>query len=277
MDDIYKDLNNWFKSKLKRPNKRFKKNSLEQPLITEDKYSKAIIQIVIINTIVFFGLWLFEYTPFYSDLFNILATPMYIKELAFKTWTLLTYGFVHESMVHFIMNMMGLLLMAKSMKSLLCNRQIWFVYIISVVLGGIFATLYSNMAMSSVVLPVAKLIGASAGILGLLTVFIMRYPYMRISFFFYPMTLKTFGYVNIALSIAMMLFMFNGGGGAAHIAGMAFGWLFYTRLIKKQDLSAFLNSIYTFISSLKVKKKKQLEYVPKYSSTFEGLVKKSIR
>jgi membrane associated rhomboid family serine protease len=279
MRDLIADFNTWLRTKLKKRNKRFKATSFQIYETPEGKYSGAVICLLTINTIVFLVLWVLEFTPFYDVVVQHFIAPADMHSLSSRWWTILICGFTHQSFIHFAMNMMGLVMIAQPIKSLLSNKQVWFVYITTVLLGSIAGIAYANIVQSTDILAVSTIRGASAGVLGLITVFVMQYPNMRINLFIVPTTLKWLAYINIIYSITMVIFNINGGGGAAHLAGMGFAWVFYTQLRKKKDLSAFLEPIYALLSSLKLKKKKknQMSYVSKYSSTYEDLVKKTIR
>jgi membrane associated rhomboid family serine protease len=281
MIDIPKDLKAWFKTKFKRRNKRFKYNIHQHSDISKDKYSKAVVHIIVINLAVFLGLWICEFTPFYNAVAQHFIAPADMNSLSSRWWTILTSGFTHQDGIHFAMNMFGLFMIVEAIKSVLSNKQVWFVYVTAVLLGSIAGIAYANIVQSTDVLAISTLRGASAGVLGVLTVFVMCYPNMPIKLFFYPTTLKWLAYINLIASFAMVIFNFNGGGGAAHIAGMAFSWIYYTQLKKKNDLSKIIEPIYTFISFLgnifTKKKRRSMVYESKYSAAFEDLVKKTIR
>jgi membrane associated rhomboid family serine protease len=279
MRDIIGDFNTWVKLKFKKRNKRFKATSFQIYETPDGKYSGAIISLLTINTLVFLGLWVLEFTPFYDAVSKHFVASAATSELLQRPWTILTCGFTHQSFMHYLANMWGLILVIEYMKKVLTDKQIWFVYIVSVLLGSIAGIFYVQLVQSPELLAISTLRGASAGVLGILTVFVMRYPHVPISlFFFINTTLKWLAYTNIIASVAMMLFNFNAGGGAAHLAGMGFAWVYYKLLRdKKIDMAAIVEPIYTLFGFFKSKKARALAYEPKYTPEFESLAKKFIR
>lgn len=101
-------------------------------------------------------------------------------------WTLWTYSLFHGGIFHLLLNLLGLYFVGKPLEMYLGPRKLWGVYLSSVGLGGL-AWLSLHVSSTN------TLVGASAGILGLLTYFCCLYPQQPITlllFFILPIQLK---------------------------------------------------------------------------------------
>lgn len=98
----------------------------------------------------------------YFDLFELNSEA---SNLRFAPWSLLTYAFLHHDYWHFGINL--LLLMAILLIGKLASKEIWILFLVSVILGGIcFVSLPIERG--------ASIIGASGGISALIVVAIQR-------------------------------------------------------------------------------------------------------
>lgn len=149
----------------------------------------------------------------------------------FKVWTLLTYAFLHAGILHLGVNMLVLYLAGSQLESRLGAKKTLTIYFASV-LGG--ALLF--MA-ASVLTQKGFLLGASAGVIGVLSAFLvlMENRVMRFLFFFViPLNLRPRPILIFMLCIELLGFLFfeiaphSGGSGvgySAHLGGMAAGVL----------------------------------------------------
>ncbi|WP_255558872.1 rhomboid family intramembrane serine protease [Horticoccus luteus] len=149
-------------------------------------------------------------------------------------WTLLTYSFVHDSnnLLHLLGNAVGLFFLGRVLLPQLGARRFLGVYFGSVLLGGIvwLATNWNGYA---------PLIGASAGVMGLLALFACLYPNQPITFllfFVFPVTIKPKHLVICVAAFEAFGFVFYELMGAAspvaiahsaHLGGLAAGWLYH--------------------------------------------------
>ncbi len=167
---------------------------------------------------------------------NLLAlTVTNIK--AGKLWTLLTYSFLHSGLLHIIGNLLGIYFMGRALQPVLSTKRVMWVYGLAVGLGGLLwlGTHWQSGGMA---------IGASAGVLGLFTVFACFYPNQPMTFlmfFVLPVTLKPKYVLFTWLGIELMGYFFYEVWGAAspfdtpiahsaHLGGMLAGWIYYRYL-----------------------------------------------
>ena len=114
-------------------------------------------------------------------------------------WTLVTYAVLHAGLGHFLVNSLLIYLFGRSIQSLLGERNFLWLYGVSVLGGGLAYLLFHLSGPGSV-------IGASAGLAGLITVFCLFNYNQTITFYVYfilPISLKgkfiLWGFIGIDL------------------------------------------------------------------------------
>lgn len=149
----------------------------------------------------------------------------------FKIWTLLTYAFLHAGILHLGVNMLVLYLAGSQLEARLGAKKTLIIYFASV-LGGALVFM-----AASVLTQKGFLLGASAGVIGVLSAFLvlMEDRVMRFLFFFViPLNLRPRPILLAMLCIELFGFLFfeiaphSGGSGvgySAHLGGMAAGVL----------------------------------------------------
>ena len=143
-----------------------------------------------------------------------------------QIWRFVTYQFLHGNLDHVIFNMVALFFFGPIVESYLTSRQ-FIVYYLLCGIGG--AVMYVILMISSVQVGSAEvpLIGASAGIFGVLVAATLIAPNAEALLFgVLPIPLRTLAWLFIAYAVFTVLFRgSNAGGEAAHLGGAAFGWL----------------------------------------------------
>lgn len=140
------------------------------------------------------------------------------SQVLFTPWTLLTYMFVHGDFWHLFWNMLGLFFFGPPLEARWGSREFLKYYLICG-LGG--------AALSFVLAPSSPIIGASAGVYGIMLAFAMNWPDMPIYIWgIFPIPAK---YLVALLALVSFLSMRTGGGNiahAAHLGGFAAGFLY---------------------------------------------------
>lgn len=156
-----------------------------------------------------------------------------------EVWRLLTYSFVHSdsSLLHVVGNVLGLYFIGREVLPLVGPRRFLALYASAVVFGGLAWTA-SNWNYGGL------LIGASAGVMGLLAVFACYYPHRPVTmlvFFVLPVTVKPKHLVlGLAAFDLLGYFLYEfphsaatlGIAHSAHLGGLAAGWLFHRCVIE---------------------------------------------
>ncbi|MEJ2238384.1 MAG: rhomboid family intramembrane serine protease, partial [Gemmatimonadales bacterium] len=124
-----------------------------------------------------------------------------------QPWSIITYMFLHGSIMHLLFNMLGLYFLGPRLEARLGGRQFLSLYFVS----GVMA------AAVSVVFTRAPIIGASGAVFGVLLGYARYWPRDRLYLMgIVPVEVRA---LVIVLTVASLFFGFTGGGGnIAHFA-----------------------------------------------------------
>lgn len=152
-----------------------------------------------------------------------------------QVWRILTYGFCHSTgdPLHILFNMALLWWFGKILELQYGSREFLAFYLTAIVLSGL-AFLLFGIAIGSA----AASIGASGGVMAVLTVYAMYYPTQKmLVFFVIPIEIRWLLPLYIAYDLWPVLRQLGGMGGMDHIAHAAhLGGALYGFLYKSQDL-----------------------------------------
>ncbi len=141
----------------------------------------------------------------------------------FHLWQLLSYGFLHGSLLHIALNMYALWLFGSRMERLWGARAFLLYYLVCVAGAGLTQLVWT--ALSGQYYPT---IGASGGVFGLLLAFGLTFPDERLLLVFPPVVLKAKWFVLLYGGIELWAGITGTEAGVAHFAhlgGMLFGYL----------------------------------------------------
>ncbi len=143
----------------------------------------------------------------------------------FHVWQLLTYSFLHGSLLHLAFNMIAIWMFGAALELRWNDLRYLLTYLISVIVAGM-----TQIAVSGYFLHASgPVIGASGGVFGLLLAYAMYFPNRIITFIFLPfvrMRARTF--VLAYGAVELLLGVTNTAAGIAHFAhlgGLFGGWL----------------------------------------------------
>ncbi|WP_435254462.1 rhomboid family intramembrane serine protease [Tenacibaculum sp. A30] len=208
------------------------------------KHAGVVEKLIYVNLAVFllvfitntFGFLFQSKTNFIVEWF---ALPANFNDFITKPWTLITYGFLHTSFLHILLNLIALFYVGYLFQQYFTPKQLLSFYLLGTVFGGIifiasynFFPALQNVAHNSV------LLGASAGISA---IFIGIATYMPN----YELKFPLIGFVKLwvlaCIWVAIDIIQIpagNAGGHLAHIGGALFGF-FYVRSASNKDLDIF--------------------------------------
>jgi membrane associated rhomboid family serine protease len=178
------------------------------------------VKILIISTAIAFLLQVFDRISggiSFTSKFGL--TPAHVTE-QFYLWELVTYMFLHGSLLHILFNMLALWMFGSELERLWGTRQFTRFYFICGVGAGILTVLLSPNS------PVMT-IGASGAIYGLLAAFGLLFPNRIIYWIIFPIPAKYF--VLILGGLAFFSSLSATGSGIAHVAhlgGMVCGLIY---------------------------------------------------
>jgi membrane associated rhomboid family serine protease len=141
----------------------------------------------------------------------------------FAPWQLVTYAFLHGSLLHLAFNMFALYMFGGAIERVFGARRYLTYYFMSVVAAAITQLLVA--AMSGGVYPT---VGASGGIFGLLLAYAIYFPRSRVMLLFPPIPMPARVFVVIYAVLELYLGVTGSQEGVAHFAhlgGMLGGYL----------------------------------------------------
>jgi membrane associated rhomboid family serine protease len=139
-------------------------------------------------------------------------------------WQLVTYVFLHGSIMHVLMNMLGLYFLGRELEDYLGWKRFLYLYVGCGVLGGLGWLLLSGGSGG-------RCVGASGAVFGIIGAFAALFPHRQLTllvFFVLPVTTSA-RTLAIVFGVGSLLMLRVGGGGiahAAHLAGGVAGYLY---------------------------------------------------
>ncbi|MDX2115069.1 MAG: rhomboid family intramembrane serine protease [Planctomycetota bacterium] len=162
-----------------------------------------------------------------------------------EVWRLITFQFLHADITHLAFNMLGLWFFGPLVEQHLRSRKRFWAYYLTCGICG--AVLYLTLNTAGHVLNArvpgllfsdiyTPLIGASAGVFGILmaAAFIAANEQMLV--FFIPMKIRTGAYLLFGLAVLNLVRQGqNAGGDAAHVGGAVAGYFFIRNMHLLRD------------------------------------------
>ena len=159
--------------------------------------------------------------------FNFALWPLASTFPSFMPWQLLTYGFLHGSLMHIAFNMFMLWMFGRELELVYGPRRFLTYYLTCVLGAGVVQLIVA--ATQGGIYPT---VGASGGVFGLLLLFGMTFPNRMIMLLFPPIPMKAkymvivFGLLELYLGVSGRS---PGIANFAHLGGMLFGFLLIQR------------------------------------------------
>lgn len=171
------------------------------------------------------------------------STYQLVPRLQF--WRLVTFQFLHAGIMHVAMNMLGLWVFGGMVERHLGPRKYAAFYLVCGIFGGVMYVLLNGLGYAAfrmwgvqsvpVLLinnPDTPLVGASAGVFGVIMACAFVAPNAMVQLLFPPISLRikmmAYCYVGLAL-FNLVVGGNNAGGDAAHIGGALAGYFFIRR------------------------------------------------
>lgn len=187
-----------------------------------------------------------------------------------QLWRLLTFQFLHAGTFHLLFNLYALFLFGPLVEKYFKSRAFLLFYLVSGVAGALFYCLVSFLKILPNEFIGNQLVGASAGVFGVLIAVAMIGPTNLLRLFFPPvtMTMKTFALVMVGIETVLLLTnSSNAGGSAGHLGGALMGYLTFKVPFLGEKLLALGNRLPAGRPSkpaqAKAASKKPVSYKPK--------------
>ncbi len=200
----------------------------------------AVKNIIIANTVVFFGLLLLGLVaPNLEGAIRAYTGLVPLLVVHGMIWQLVTYSFLHVGIMHILGNMLQLWFFGSSLQSDWGSKQFYEFFFFTVV-GGALTTIAVSFTGLFGVSPLTPTEGASAGVFGVLVAFALLYGDQQVFLFPLPISIKAkyLVIILILINLAGALGAMRSSHGeaiayAAHLGGALFGWIYIKFLPRK--------------------------------------------
>ena len=158
-----------------------------------------------------FALWVDPSAPFAG----LLVAP----------WQLVTYGFLHGSVPHLLLNMFGLWMFGSDVARVWPPQRVLLAYFAAVLTGGL-----AHLVAGAIAGDAMPVIGASAGVFGMMLCYAMMFPHRRLMLLIPPIPMSA---RTMVISYAVIELAFGvtgtqaGVAHFAHLGGLLGGWLVF--------------------------------------------------
>ena len=145
------------------------------------------------------------------------------SEVTFAPWQLLTYAFLHGSLMHLAFNMFALYMFGSAVERVFGGRRYLTFYTVCVLSAAI-----AQLIVSAVTGKIYPTVGASGGIFGILLAYGMYFPNNRVMLLFPPIPMPARVFVVVYALIELFLGVTGTQEGVAHFAhlgGMVGGFV----------------------------------------------------
>ncbi|MEQ9466101.1 MAG: rhomboid family intramembrane serine protease [Ekhidna sp.] len=222
------------------------------------KPNNAVVQIILINAIVFVAARVFKVffdlsgaTDTFFWIFRKLQLPADVGALLLQPWSLVTYFFTHYDFFHVLFNMLFLFWFGRIIQEFLNSKRVIALYVLGGLAGGLlYIFIYNFLPFYADRVTESMMLGASAGVYAIVVgaaVFMPNYTFFLL--FIGPVKIK-----YIAIFYVFMSFIgttgSNAGGEIAHMGGALVGWVYISQLNKGTDLGSWVISFIHFVKSM---------------------------
>lgn len=146
-----------------------------------------------------------------------------------KIWEFVTFQFIHGSVGHVLANSIALFFFGPFAERALGSLKFLVYYLTCGAGGAVLFVVLARMGILPALSMETSLVGASAGIYGIMIAVAVLAPQMRVALLFPPITLTIRNLALSVIAIAVGVIVFgigdNEGGEAGHLGGAVVGYL----------------------------------------------------
>lgn len=151
-----------------------------------------------------------------------LRAASFAEDVAFGPWQLVSYGFLHGSLLHLAFNMLALYMFGRPLEGVFGPRRYLTYYLVCVIAAACAQLLVAQLSGD-----VYPTVGASGGVFGLLLAFAIYFPHARIMLLIPPIPMPARVFAALYALIELVLGVTGSQEGVAHFAhlgGMVGGY-----------------------------------------------------
>ncbi|MEZ5459187.1 MAG: rhomboid family intramembrane serine protease [Steroidobacteraceae bacterium] len=153
-------------------------------------------------------------------------------EVGFQPWQVLTYAFLHGSVLHIALNMYGLVMFGADLERTWGSNRFLRYYVVSLLSAGL-----TQLAVTAWLGQTLPTVGASGGVFGLLLGYAVMFPQRRIVLLFPPIPMPAWVFALLFAAIELVSGVMGNQTGVAHFAhlgGMLGGFLMLRRWARER-------------------------------------------
>lgn len=141
----------------------------------------------------------------------------------FGPWQILTYGFLHGSVMHLLLNMFAVYMFGSDLERVWGGRRYITFYLVCIVVAA-----FAQLTVTAITGSTYPTVGASGGVFGLLLGFALYFPHRQVMLLIPPIPLPAPIFVGLYGLLELYLGVTGTASGVAHFAhlgGMLGGYL----------------------------------------------------
>lgn len=209
-----------------------------------------------------------------SMIASVVELPSQWMDALHRPWTLITYMFMHGSIMHIFMNMLCLYWFGVVFMEYNTPKQLAALYVLSG-LGGAAAYLAAYALLPSFAAMHGNLVGASAAVLGIMVAVGLQAPNYRINLLFIGSVAMKWVVICMLLIVMLSYDGTNMGGDVAHLGGAFVGMTYAVLLRKGFDITKTVNRVIDGVVGLFGKRKSSTSGKYHYSANAQSGQKRS--
>ena len=231
--------------------------------------NNAVVKLIALNVAVYlvFAIahllfWLFQATDILDSvqkLFVLYASP---ANFITHPWGLVTYMFLHSGFFHILFNMLWMYWLGMLLHEYLGNVRVYQIYFLGGIGGGLLYLLFYNVfPVFKDSLPDSYALGASAGVLAMVTAAATLLPQYTVMLFgVFAVQLRYIAIFSVLIDL-LNIPSSNAGGRIAHLGGALAGYLFIKYLYTNNAFTNAIHSVSSFFGNIfKPKSKLTIHY-----------------
>ena len=178
-----------------------------------------------------------RFTDYVTEYF---AFPSSLPKIPLRFYTIITYQFFHDNLLHVLFNMLWLFWIGRIFMDFLKPRQFHFVYLSGGIMGALlFALSFNVFPAFTAIAPFATVTGSSASVMAIAVATVTLVPQ-------YEVRLLLIGNVKLIYIVLVYIVLDliglaapNAGGSFAHLGGALMGFVYIKLLQNGKDWSAW--------------------------------------
>lgn len=226
--------------------------SIWEDIRREFRHGNMVTRLIIANVSVFVLVWVLyllilftlghsgNHREYFDKLIEYFCVPGDWKLLLLRPWSLFSYMFLHQGVLHILFNMLLLYWFGRIVGDFIGDHRVLPIYLLGGLAGALLFFIFANIFFGGK----ATMLGASAAVMALAVAAAALAPD-------YLMRLILIGDVKLKYVVAVLLILdlvaigkeSNTGGHIAHIGGALMGGFFVQQLRAGKDWSAPINNL----------------------------------